>query len=88
MTDNYIIAFSSFYKAAYAQEKLSDARIKTVAKRLPTDVMRSCGYALYLNASSMQIQNVISVLEQSEIGHRGIYIVDEKEGKTLYKRIA
>ena len=87
MTDEYLIAFSSFYKAAYAQEKLAEAGIRTIAKRLPPEVIHSCGYALYLKASNMLIEHVISILELNEIGHRGIFIVNDQNSRNAYNRI-
>lgn len=88
MTDEYLIAFSSFYKAAYAQEKLAEAGIKTIAKRLPPEVIHSCGYALTFRGTPQTAENVIQNLEQNEIGHRGIFILTEKNGRTIYNRIA
>ena len=43
MEKEYIMAFSSFYKAAYAQDMLSEAGIKAQLKRLPQELVRSCG---------------------------------------------
>jgi len=87
MTNNYIIAFSSFYKAAYAQEKLSEGGIRTIERRLPPEVLHTCGYALTLKTDSQKIRNAVSILEKSEITHRGIFIEHEENGKTIYKRV-
>lgn len=88
MTDEYLIAFSSFYKAAYAQEKLAEAGIKTIAKRLPPEVIHSCGYALIFRETPGTVEHAVNTLDDSEIGHRGIFIITEKNGKPAYSRIA
>lgn len=67
----YVIAFSSFYKAIYAQEKLQDYQIKSTLKKLPPELTRSCGYGIYLKTDD--IQKVISVLRKNNIDNRGIY---------------
>ena len=87
MTEDYLIAFSSFYKAAYAQEKLSEAGIKTIAKRLPPEVINSCGYALTLKTGPDQINNANRVLQSSDISHKGIFLISEVNGKTLYRKV-
>ena len=37
MEKEYIIAFSSFYKAAYAQDMLEEAGVKSTLRKLPTE---------------------------------------------------
>ncbi|MEG1585204.1 MAG: DUF3343 domain-containing protein [Anaerovorax sp.] len=69
----YIIAFSSFYKAIYAQEKLQEYEIRSTLKKLPPELMRSCGYGLYLKTDA--IQRVANVLHKSNIDTRGIYAI-------------
>ena len=86
MTKEYIIAFSSFYKAAYAQEKLQEKRVDATLKKLPPELIKSCGYALYLRSDS--IQSVLKLLEDCQITTKGVFSVDTSSGKTNYKRIA
>ena len=71
MKKEYVLAFSSFYKAAYAQEKLAEQGLRAAVRKLPPELMRSCGYALYLLSSS--IQSVVAVLSENEIDFRGAY---------------
>lgn len=42
MNQEYVISFSSFYKAAYAQDMLEEAGIASTLKKLPTEFVRSC----------------------------------------------
>lgn len=86
MTKEYIIAFSSFYKAIYAQEKLQERMMRSTLKKLPPELIKSCGYALHLRIDS--IQSVLKVLEDSQIATRGIFMVDNSSGKINYRRIA
>ena len=78
MEKEYIMAFSSFYKAAYAQDMLSEAGIKAQLKRLPQELVRSCGTGVYLRTSD--IGEAESVLEMSQISVRGVYEI-KREGK-------
>lgn len=87
MTDEYLIAFSSFYKASYAQEKLAEAGIRTTAKRLPPEVVHSCGYALTFRGTPQTAENAVQILENNEIGHKGVFILTERNGKPVYNRI-
>jgi hypothetical protein len=61
----YLIAFSSFYKAIYAQEKLQERRIRVTVKKLPPELIKSCGYALYMKTDS--IQNVLTALDGAHL---------------------
>ena len=85
MNKEYLIAFSSFYKAIYAQEKLNERHIRTTVKKLPPELIKSCGYALYLRNAS--IQDVQRFLEEWEIVTNGIYLVQNQDGKLVYKKI-
>lgn len=79
MGKEYIIAFSSFYKAAYAQDMLEENGINSTLKKLPTELVRSCSTGLYLRIDS--ITDVQSVFERKEIVPRGIYEI-RRQGKT------
>ena len=57
MEKEYIISFSSFYKAAYAQEILADAGIGASLRKLPNELVRSCGKLL--DEAQLQIKKVI-----------------------------
>ena len=85
MKKEYVLAFSSFYKASYAQEKLAERGMRAAVRKLPPELMKSCGYALYLVTSS--IQNVLQILERSEIDFRGAYEIIDADGNTTYKKI-
>jgi hypothetical protein len=82
----YLIAFSSFYKAIYAQEKLQERHIRITLKKLPPELIKSCGYALYLRTDS--IQSVLAALEAAQIVSKGVFLIDTSQGRTNYKRIA
>ena len=71
MEKEYILSFSSFYKAAYAQETLEEAGIRSSLRKLPTELIYSCGTGLYLRTSS--IQQVIDVFNDRNIVPKGIF---------------
>ncbi|MDD7215645.1 MAG: DUF3343 domain-containing protein [Anaerovoracaceae bacterium] len=77
----FILSFSSFYKAAYAQDMLEESGIGSTLKKLPPELVRSCGTGLYLRTDS--IQPVKEVLDEKQISTRGIYQIqrDGNRGK-------
>jgi len=83
---DYVIAFSSFYKAAYAQEKLQEQQIRSTLKKTPPKLLKSCGYALYTRTN--EIQNMIDILAESNINHSGVYEVQEQNNQIDYIRVA
>ena len=80
-TKEFILSFSSFYKAAYAQDMLEERGISSTLKKLPPELIRSCGTGLYLRTDS--IQPVKEVLDEKQISTRGIYQIqrDGNRGK-------
>ena len=70
-TKEYILSFSSFYKAAYAQDMLEEGGIASTLKKLPPELIRSCGTGLYLRTGS--IQQVVDVFDGRQIVPRGIF---------------
>ena len=81
----YLISFSSFYKAAYAEEKLYENGINSSMRKLPQELLNSCSTGLYIRTES--IERVQQVLESAEIYPRGIYRMDrdEKGAKKLFR---
>ena len=49
----YIISFSSFYKAAYARDKLSENGFRASVRRLPPELVKSCGYGIYIKTADI-----------------------------------
>ena len=86
MEKEYIISFSSFYKAAYAQEVLADAGIGSNLRKLPSELVRSCGTGLYLRSDS--IQQVEEVFLMRQIVPRAIFEIRGKgRGNQEYVRV-
>ena len=79
MEKEYILSFSSFYKAAYAQEVLEEAGIRSSLRKLPAELIYSCGTGLYLRTDS--IQPVQQVLDEKQISTRGIYQIQRDGGR-------
>jgi len=84
--NEYVIAFSSFYRAIYAQEKLQDSRIRSTLKKIPPDILKSCGYAVYLKTNS--IHSALDVLEKNQIMARGVYLIEFIDGRINYRQMA
>lgn len=82
---DYVIAFSSFYKAVYAQEKLLDRRVRSTLKKTPPKLLKSCGYALYIRTD--QIKQVVDILQESGISDSGVYEVREQDNQIDYIRL-
>ena len=82
---DYLLTFSSFYKAMYARDKLMEQGIGTQLRRVPTQLLRSCGQALYL--TGQDLQRVLAVLAQSQIDTKGIFMVTHGGSSPAYRRI-
>ena len=77
-TKEFILSFSSFYKAAYAQDMLEERGISSTLKKLPPELIRSCGTGLYLRTDSIQL--VQQVFDEKQISTRGIYHIRRDGG--------
>lgn len=84
--NEYVIAFSSFYRAAYAQEKLEEHRIKATLKKIPPNLLRTCGYAVQIKTNT--ITTAIDLLEKNQILNRGVYLIQYENGEITYTQIA
>ena len=86
MIKEYILSFSSFYKAAYAQDMLEHEGIHATLKKLPTELVRSCSTGLYLRTSSME--PVYRVLDDKGIICGGVFeISHDADRKRVYTKI-
>lgn len=86
MEKEFILSFSSFYKAAYARDVLEEYGLHSTLRRLPPQVAHSCSTGVYLRIDS--IERVLSALDERQIAARGVYQIrrDEK-GNKLYQRV-
>ena len=66
-------------------DKLMEQGIGSQLRRVPTQLLRSCGQALYLNGQDLQ--RVLAILAQSQIDTRGIFMVTHGSGSPAYRRI-
>ena len=78
MEQEYILSFSSFYKAAYAEDMLEESGIHSTMKKLPAELVRSCGTGLYLRSDD--IDEVLKVLDNKQIMPTGVFRI-KREGK-------
>ena len=84
MEKEYLIAFSSFYKAAYAQDSLEEEGVRSTMRKLPIQIARSCSTGIYLKG--VDIENVKDIFEKKNITTRGIYRINrENEGHIKYE---
>lgn len=81
----YLISFSSFYKAAYAEEKLYENGINSSLRKLPQELLNSCSTGLYLRTDEMD--KVQRILENAGIYPRGIYRMERESSgeKKLFR---
>jgi hypothetical protein len=84
--NEYVIAFSSFYRAVYAQEKLQENRFGSTLKKIPPNLLRTCGYAVHLKTNS--IETALDILERNQIIARGVYLIEYENGAINYRQIA
>lgn len=83
--NEYMIAFSSFYKAVYAQEKVQEKKIRATLKKTPPGLLKSCGYALFLKTDD--IGGLEAFLEESLISNQGVFKVEQENGKSFYRMV-
>lgn len=81
----YMIAFSSFYKAVYAQEKAQEKNVWATLKKTPPGILKSCGYALYFKTDD--VRGLVEFLDQSLIDNRGVYRIAREAGETTYQPV-
>lgn len=77
--NEYIIAFSSFYKAAYAEEVLLEKGIQTSLRKLPIEIAKSCSTGLFYKGDA--IEKVKKVFEEKDIHVTGIFMVRKTPGE-------
>ncbi len=86
MEKEYVISFSSFYKAAYAQDMLEEEGIKSTLKKLPTELVRSCSTGLYLRTDD--IAGIRAVFERRQIVPGGVYEIRRRgKGNRTFARV-
>lgn len=83
MQKEYIIAFSSFYKAAYAEDLLEEEGIRVTLRKLPIELAKSCSTGIY--GKDIPVERVKAIFKEKEIYPRGIYLMGKDDkGKTTY----
>lgn len=82
----YIMSFSSYYKAAYAKDVLEQAGINSTLRRLPPQITGSCSTGVYLRTAS--IETVRQVLDDNQIIVSRLYeILKKPTGGRIYQRL-
>ncbi len=87
-TAEYLLAFSSFYKAAYAQETLTEGGVLASLRKLPPGLLASCGYGVNLRTDSKDgLKRALRLLEEKNIQNRGVFSPRRDQGRTVYDKI-
>ncbi|QAT43008.1 DUF3343 domain-containing protein [Aminipila luticellarii] len=86
MKKEYLLTFSSFYKAKYAQEKITELGVRCTVKRAPSEIVTSCGYAIYLKTED--INRVLSIFDGEILTVKGVFMIDSSSGSTQYRKIS
>lgn len=80
MDKEYLISFSSFYKASYAVDVLYEHGIKANLRKLPIEIANSCNTGLYIRR--VAINEIKELLKEHNIVPRAVYeIVITSTGK-------
>lgn len=86
MEKEYLLSFSSFYKAAYAKDVLEQVGLSSSLRKLPTQIAHSCSTGVYLRSDS--IERVQQVLREHDIVVKGFYEVRRGvQGTKTYVRV-
>lgn len=84
----YLIAFSSYYKAAYAQETLMGYKIRTSLRKVPPGLLHSCGYGITIRTDGTEgLKQALRLLNERDIRNQGVFAVGKEQGKAVYDRI-
>lgn len=87
-TAEYLLAFSSFYKAAYAQETLMERKFSASLRKLPPGLLASCGYGVTLRTDGADgLKQALDALAGKRIQNRGVFSVRREQGRTYYDKI-
>lgn len=87
-TEEYLLAFSSFYKAAYAQEALRERGLSSSLRRLPPGLLESCGYgAIFRTDRKDGLKQALEALSEKKIQTRGVFLLRREQGKIFYDKI-
>lgn len=85
MRNEYLIGFSSFYKAAYARDLLMERKYSSIVVKMPPELLQTCGYGLSVKTAN--IQAILSTLNDMEVSFRSVYRVEKNEGQPKYRKI-
>lgn len=86
MEKEYLMAFSSFYKAAYAKDVLEEHGLSSSLRKLPPQIAHSCSTGIYLRIDS--IDRVQNVLKDHEIVMKGCYEIRRSvQGNKTYVKV-
>ncbi|MBQ8589950.1 MAG: DUF3343 domain-containing protein [Firmicutes bacterium] len=87
-TTDYLLAFSSFYKAAYAQETLADRKFTVSLRKLPPGLLQTCGYGVSLRTDGLEgLKRAMRLLEEREIRHRGVFSPRREANRVIYDKV-
>ncbi len=81
----YLMAFTSFYKAMYAKDRLRSHGITVVPQRVPAGVFRTCSQGLHV--SHCDIHEILHILETGQAAPKRVYEIRFENGKKEYKEI-
>ena len=86
MEKEYLLSFSSFYKAAYAKDVLEEHGLSSSLRKLPPQVAHSCSTGVYLRTDSLE--RVQHVLKDHELAVKGFYEIQKGvQGTRTYVRV-
>ena len=85
MEKEYLLSFSSFYKAAYAKDVLEQNGLLSSLRKLPPQIAHSCSTGVYLRIDS--IARVQKVLRDQEITAKGYYEIRRDGSNRTYVRV-
>lgn len=81
----YLLAFTSFYRSMYAKDRLRARGMNAVPMRVPAGVFGTCSQGLYITKSD--IEEVVAVLHENDVGPKKIYKVIYVNGRREYREI-
>lgn len=82
---DFILTFSSPYKAMYARDKLQERGIGSRMQKTPAELFRTCGQSLLIQGWDLNL--ILAVLAENQIDSKGVFQLIGTDTHTEYRRI-
>lgn len=83
--NEYLLTFTSVYKAMHAREQLQIYGIVSSVQRTPAGLSQSCGHGLHVKEED--IRRILGILKECDIYPRKVFRIFSVRGRQEYSQI-